>query len=277
MPRRVLDLPNGDFELIAVACEEIAVQRRAAAELASADLGRLKAEGADIRTRAVRLTDVLGEAGRLSVAAAALRGARPAEELYPPTPPAQQPRVTASPIVAGAPVIPGVLAEDPAVMDDILRVAFEEFQQRQAAARLSAKHDVLDAVNAAAGIAESPPATAGVASGVAAPRRSRARKTTPSAATASAPPRDEELARQALAAGAPDPEGEQAAAEPLSEAAAATLANLRAAAATPTPYHFDRAAGEAVEADAGDDVAAFDDAGDETEAVDETAGQGGGS
>lgn len=79
MTRVVLDVADvADLELLAEAAEAVASQRRVAAELFAAELTLAKAAGEDVRTRSVRAIEVLGEAGRLVAAAAALRSTTPA-------------------------------------------------------------------------------------------------------------------------------------------------------------------------------------------------------
>jgi hypothetical protein len=71
----VTDLP--DLELLASAAEAVASQRRVAVELASVELTRAKANGEDVRTRALRVVEMLGDAGRLVELTSALRNAVP--------------------------------------------------------------------------------------------------------------------------------------------------------------------------------------------------------
>jgi hypothetical protein len=75
--RLVVEMELEDLELLAEAAEAEASRCRVAAELASAEVARARAAKEDVRTRSVRIVEVLGQAGRLVASAAAVRAAVP--------------------------------------------------------------------------------------------------------------------------------------------------------------------------------------------------------
>lgn len=82
--RMVIEVADlGDLDLLADAADAEANRFRVAAEAASAEVSRLRAERQDVRTRSVRIVEVLGSAGRLVETARAVRAAVPLDALAP--------------------------------------------------------------------------------------------------------------------------------------------------------------------------------------------------